>query len=103
MKSTAKGCQITILGKEYTVACPEEKNDELVAAAAYLDKNMREIQQSGAVLGTERVAVMAALNIAHDLLSLREQTGLTLEMESRIKALRRNLEDALDGQAEMEL
>ena len=103
MKSTAMGCQITILGKEYTVACPEEKNDELVTAAAYLDKNMREIQQSGAVLGTERVAVMAALNIAHDLLSLREQTGLTLEMESRIKALRRNLEDALDGQAEMEL
>jgi len=103
LKSTATGCQINILGKEYTVACPEEKRDELIATAAYLDKNMREIQQSGAVLGTERVAVMAALNIAHDLLSLREDTGLTVEMENRIKNLRRNLEEALDGQAEMEL
>jgi cell division protein ZapA len=103
LRSTTTGCQITILGKEYTVACPPEKNDELIAAATYLDKNMREIQQSGAVLGTERVAVMAALNIAHDLLSLRQETGLTLEMESRIKALRRNIEEALDGQAEMEL
>jgi cell division protein ZapA len=103
LKSTATGCQISILGKEYTVACPDEKQDELITAAAYLDRNMREIQQSGAVLGTERVAVMAALNIAHDLLSLREDTGLTFEMESRIKALRRNLEEALDGQAEMEL
>ncbi|MGB5765289.1 MAG: cell division protein ZapA, partial [Arenicellales bacterium] len=88
---------------DYTVACPEEKREELIATAAYLDKNMREIQQSGAVLGTERVAVMAALNIAHDLLSLRENTGLTVEMETRIKNLRRNLEEALDGQAEMEL
>ena len=103
MKSTANGCKITILGKDYTVACPEEKREELIDTSAYLDKNMREIQQSGAVLGTERVAVMAALNIAHDLLSLRENTGLTVEMETRIKNLRRNLEEALDGQAEMEL
>ena len=103
MKSTATGCQINILGKEYTVACPEDKRDELVATAAYLDKNMREIQQSGAVLGTERVAVMAALNITHDLLTLRQDTGLSLELETRIKKLRRSLEEALDGQAEMEL
>ena len=103
MKTTATGCQIIILGKEYTVACPDEKKDELIAAASYLDTNMREIQQSGAVIGTERVAVMAALNIAHDLLSLRTDSGISLEMESRIKKLRRNLEEALDGQAEMEL
>jgi len=103
LKSTATGCQINILGKEYTVACPEDKRDELVATAAYLDKNMREIQQSGAVLGTERVAVMAALNITHDLLTLRQDTGLSLELETRIKKLRRSLEEALDGQAEMEL
>jgi cell division protein ZapA len=103
LRNTESGVQINILGKEYSVACPEEKREELITAASFLDQNMREIQQSGAVLGTERVAVMAALNITHDLLSLREDTGLTLEMEKRIKALRRNLEEALDGQAEMEL
>jgi len=103
LRSTESGVKINILGKEYSVACPDEKRDELLTAATFLDQNMREIQQSGAVLGTERVAVMAALNIAHDLLSLRENTGLSLEMETRIKTLRRNLEEALDGQAEMEL
>ncbi|GMR06860.1 MAG: hypothetical protein BMS9Abin25_1492 [Gammaproteobacteria bacterium] len=103
MRSTESGVQISILGKEYSVACPDEKRDELLVAASFLDQNMREIQQSGAVLGTERVAVMAALNIAHDLISLRENTGLTLEMETRIKTLRKNLEEALNGQAEMEL
>lgn len=103
MRNTESGVQINILGKEYSVACPEEKREELISAASFLDQNMREIQQSGAVLGTERVAVMAALNITHDLLSLREDTGLTVEMENRIKTLRRNLEEALDGQAEMEL
>lgn len=103
MRASESGCQITILGKEYVVACPEDKRDELRSAASYLDKNMREIQQSGAVLGTERVAVMAALNIAHDLLSLRDDSGLTLEMENRIKGIRRKIEEALDGQTEMEL
>ncbi len=103
MRTTESGVQINILGKDYSVACPDEKREELLAAANFLDSNMREIQQSGAVLGTERVAVMAALNIAHDLLSLQSDTGLTVEMETRIRKLRRNLEEALDGQAEMEL
>ena len=53
MRATESGCQINILGKDYVVACPEDKREELMSAAAYLDKNMREIQQSGAVLGTE--------------------------------------------------
>lgn len=103
MRATESGIQISILGKEYVVACPEEKREELMTAAAYLDRNMRDIQQSGAVLGTERIAVMAALNIAHDLLTLREESGLTVEMENRIKKIRRNLEQALDGQTEMEI
>jgi cell division protein ZapA len=103
LRATESGIQISILGKEYVVACPEEKREELMTAAAYLDRNMRDIQQSGAVLGTERIAVMAALNIAHDLLTLREESGLTVEMENRIKKIRRNLEQALDGQTEMEI
>jgi cell division protein ZapA len=103
LRATESGIQISILGKEYVVACPEEKREELMTAAAFLDRNMRDIQQSGAVLGTERIAVMAALNIAHDLLTLREESGLTVEMENRIKKIRRNLEQALDGQTEMEI
>jgi cell division protein ZapA len=64
---------------------------------------MRDIQQSGSTLGTERIAVMAALNIAHDLISLRDDSGISDELEKRIRTLRRTVEDALDRQAEMEL
>lgn len=103
MRSTQEGVTIKILGKDYTISCPEEKRDELLSAASFLDRNMREIQQSGSTLGTERIAVMAALNIAHDLISLRDNTGISDELEKRIRTLRRTVEDALDRQAEMEL
>lgn len=103
MRQSSDGVRITILGKEYTVGCPADKRDELLSAAGYLDKCMRDIQQSGSVLGTERVAVMAALNIAHDFISLRDQQGLDKEVEERIRKLRAALEETLDGQREMEL
>ena len=50
--------------REFTVACPEEETDELVEAAAYLDKQMRSSRETGKVIGLERIAVMAALNIS---------------------------------------
>jgi len=103
VRQTQEGVRITILGKEYTVACPEEKRDELIAAASYLDRSMRDIQKSGAGLGNERVAVMAALNISHDLLMLRNQGSNTEEIEKRIRALRNRIEASLDKQTEIEL
>ncbi len=60
--------EVKILDKEYLVACPEEQQAALQEAARHLDKKMREIRHSGKVFGTERIAVMAALNITHDLL-----------------------------------
>lgn len=59
---------VTILDKEYLVAGPEEASQELERSARYLDSKMREIRASGRVFGVERIAVMAALNIAHDML-----------------------------------
>jgi len=59
---------VTILGREYRVACKESEREELQQAVQFLDRRMREIRDSGKVAGTERIAVMAALNIAHDLL-----------------------------------
>ena len=103
MRQTQEGVKISILGKDYTVACPEEKREDLIAAAAYLDKSMRDIQKNSAGLGNERVAVMAALNISHDLLALRNQGGTTDELEKRIRALRNKIEASLDKQTEIEL
>ena len=59
---------VTILGREFKVGCRESERPELMEAVAILDRRMREIRDAGKVNGTDRIAVMAALNIAHDLL-----------------------------------
>ncbi|WP_324732338.1 cell division protein ZapA [Pseudomonas paeninsulae] len=59
---------VHILDKEYCIACPPGEHANLESAARYLDGKMREIRSSGKVIGADRIAVMAALNITHDLL-----------------------------------
>ncbi|MCX4188720.1 cell division protein ZapA [Methylophaga sp. OBS3] len=63
---------VSILGKEYQVACPEEEKDALLASARMVHNNMEKIRGSGKVVGLDRIAVMAALNIAHELLVLQQ-------------------------------
>jgi cell division protein ZapA len=65
---------IHILGKEYRVSCPANERQSLLHAASYLDGKMREIRDRGKVIGGERIAIMAALNVAHDLLRFRTQS-----------------------------
>jgi cell division protein ZapA len=62
---------VSILGHDYRVACKESEREELLQAVQFLDRRMREIRESGKVTGAERIAVMAALNIAHELLRAR--------------------------------
>jgi cell division protein ZapA len=62
---------VTILEKEYQVACPEDQQAELLLSARHLDEQMRGIRATGKVIGLERIAVMAALNISHELLQTR--------------------------------
>ncbi|MEX0604752.1 MAG: cell division protein ZapA [Marinobacter sp.] len=80
--------EVDILDKEYLVACPEESRESLRHAARHLDTKMREIRASGKVFGTERIAVMAALNITHDMLEQNTMsdaaTGLLRAMESKL-------------------
>ncbi|MEX6500894.1 cell division protein ZapA [Pseudomonas zhanjiangensis] len=59
---------VHILDKDYCIACPAEERSNLESAARYLDGKMREIRSSGKVIGADRIAVMAALNISHELL-----------------------------------
>ena len=65
---------VSLLGREYRVACKASERAELVDAVALLDRRMRDIRDGGKIVGAERVAVMAALNLAHDL--LRERHAL---------------------------
>lgn len=64
---------IFILDKAYKISCPPNEQDNLRRAALYLDRKMRDIRGSGKMLGLERIAVIAALNISHELLGLRQQ------------------------------
>ena len=95
MKENRDGVTVTILGKDFMVACPEDERAALVAAAGYLDKKMREIQTSGKVIGTERTAIMASLNIAHELLELRGRGGMPLDTAQKIKFLQTKIDAAL--------
>jgi cell division protein ZapA len=77
--------EVKILDKEYLVACPEEEREALLTSARHLDTKMREIRSSGKVFGTERIAVMAALNITHELLerdTMSDATSTILEVMS---------------------
>ena len=100
MKETRDGVTVTILGKEFMVACPEDERAALVAAAGYLDKKMREIQATGKVIGTERTAVMAALNIAHEFLDLRTRGGMAVDTVQKIKFLQTKIDAALRWDAQ---
>jgi cell division protein ZapA len=87
---------VRILEKEYHVACPAEEKAELLASAELLNRRMREIRDSGKVVGLDRVAVMAALNLANELLKAQ---GRDEELKNivglRIKAMRERLDSAL--------
>lgn len=83
---------INILDKEYLVACPPETRAQLEEAARYLDKKMREIRASGKVVGTERIAVMAALNITYDLL---QGSSRNQQVEAQIRKLQERLDAVL--------
>lgn len=73
--STAQPISIHLLDREYTVGCIAEERDSLLAAAKMLDSKMREIRGGNRMAALDRVAVLAALNLAHDLQQLREETS----------------------------
>jgi len=96
VKSSPGGVTISILGKELMVACPDGERESLSAAARYLDQRMREIQDSGKVIGAERCAVMAALNLSNELLQLRQQfNGVPAGIDERLQALHGRIEAVL--------
>ncbi|MHA6162639.1 cell division protein ZapA [Pseudomonas sichuanensis] len=71
--SSSNSVTVQILDKEYSIICPPEERNNLVGAARYLDGKMREIRSSGKVIGADRIAVMAALNITHELLHRQDR------------------------------
>lgn len=88
---------VNILDKEYMIACPTEEKSALIEAAAHLDKRMREISDSGKVMGIERISVMAALYIAHEMITSKRQGPPSLsETENHIQSMLELLDNALE-------
>jgi cell division protein ZapA len=104
VNSTQLAVTVNILDKEYRISCPPEERESLIQAAAFIDGQMREIRQTGRVIGTERIAVMAALNIANDLLSdKRTSDDSTQTISRRIQRLQEKIEIALNSTNQLEL
>lgn len=85
--------EVKILDKDYLVACPEDARESLERSARHLDRKMREIRQSGKVSGTERIAVLAALNVTHELL---QRNTLPAEAERVLSQMSQKLDQALE-------
>jgi cell division protein ZapA len=99
--SEAKGMDVSIMGREFRVACPDDEQEELLSAVSYLDRKMREIRDSGKVLGVERIAIMAALNIAHELLTTRTGGFDIGDFKRRIGSMQDQLDQAMLDQEKL--
>lgn len=104
MSAETARVSVRILEKEYQFACPSEEQDDLVRSAEYLNARMKQIRDTGSVVGTDRIAVMAALNLANDLLKGRNRDeSQEMRLEMRLKTLRERVESALEDGKQLEL
>jgi cell division protein ZapA len=95
---------VRILEKEYQIACPVEERSSLLDSAEFLNAKMREIRDSGKVIGLDRIAVIAALNLANELLRLRNRdNNLETDVGGRLRILRERVESALEKGQQLEL
>ncbi len=99
MAENAKTIEISILGRSYKIACEEGEREALMQAAAFLDGKMGEIKKAGKVSGADRIAVMAALNIAHEFLTTKLGNGFDIgAAKRRIGLIEAQLDEALARQ-----
>ena len=100
--SEAKSLQIAIMGREFRVACAEQEQAGLLEAVDYLNKKMLEIRDGGKIIGLERIAIMAALNIAHEMLSSRGSGGFDMgDVKRRMARMETVIDQAMSEQADL--
>jgi cell division protein ZapA len=96
---------ISLLGREFRVGCPEGEERQLLASVDYLNKKLKEVRDTGKVVGNERIAIMAALNIAHEHMSNPGEAAAAngydaASVKRRIVAMQEALESALSADQE---
>jgi len=92
--SQAKGVNITILDREFTVSCTDEERPALISAVNFLDRKMRDIRDNGNFIGIERIAIMAALNLSHELLNSKAGNFNVGDYKRRIAFMQEEIEKA---------
>jgi cell division protein ZapA len=95
---------IRILEKEYFIVCKPSERDDLLQSAQYLNAKMKEIRDTGKVVGLDRIAVIAALNMANELSKLNAQVPQSSgQLTTRVNSIRERVERALDASRQLEL
>ena len=95
MAGSTSPVTVRILDRDYQVSCREDEREALLAAAELVHERMRQTRSTGKVIGTDRVAVMTALNIAHELLALREVQGACERVRDQVDTLQNRVTAAL--------
>jgi cell division protein ZapA len=104
MSSDTDTVTINILGREYQISCPPEEEEGLRKSAKYLDKQMESVKTRGSTLAYEKVAVMAALNICHDLLQKNQQSESADNAAlDKMKKLQDKIDKALHASRQIEI
>lgn len=102
--SEGKPVAVRILDKEYLISCDDNEREQLHTAITFLNMKMKELKESGKVIGAERIAVMTALNIAHELLAYKRQNAdYTDSIDKTIQRLRNKLDEALTNGKQLEI
>jgi len=102
MSKEPKGLDVNIMGREFRVSCTDEDRRDLLKAVDFLNTKMRDIRDTGKVIGVERIAIMAALNIAHEYLSNRMEGGFDVgEFKRRMLSMQATIDQAMNGQDEL--
>lgn len=104
MSKDLETLHVSILDRDYGVSCPPDEVDDLKSSARLLDERMREIRRSGKIVGVDRIAVMAALNIAHELIKARSELDYYDRVtEKQLARLNEKIETALANARQLDL
>jgi cell division protein ZapA len=104
MSDTQAKLSIRILEKEYHITCPIEERSDLLDSAEFLNAKMREIRDTGKVVGLDRIAVIAALNMANELIRSRDRgESLETKAKAKLRAMRERVESALQTNRQLDL
>jgi cell division protein ZapA len=101
MNAQAKGLQISIMGREFRIACEPGEQQALLQAVDFLNRKMQDIKDQGKVTGIERIAIMAALNISHEFLNTRLGNLDVSELKRRMANIETTLDQALANQEKL--